>query len=240
MPPPFRVRFPLGEMTRLGPQIDGAAKKHASDNPSLLKVAGDLAETSGKLGSLTRPGAPSVLDADFARDELVRALATGIESQTHRVDVPDRRAAAIRLQPALFADGFAWVNAALGVESARIAKLLMDAASPTNAADLIKLGLGDCTAALAKRQVAFLDAERGRGAAAGAGIEVTKEGRKLMARFNRKLDVYVSRVEDEYGEEAKDAQRIADLLQPLVDATAREHAQEGPRSGGPTPPPKSP
>lgn len=239
MTAPIRVRYPLGEMTRLGPQLEGAATKHAKDNAALVAVAGDLAATSAKLGALTRPGTPSLLDADFLRDELVRALATGCESFSHRVDLPEHLAAAVRLLASLFGDGFAWVNAALGVESARIAEFLAGAAVPATAADLAKIGLTDCVKALDKAQHSFLDIERGKGAAAGAGKDVTKEQRKLVGRFNRKLDLFLSLVQDAYGEDPKDATRLNDLLQPLVAATGRVHAKQS-QGKSPTAPPKNP
>lgn len=237
MPASFRIRFSLREMTRLGPQLEGAVTKHASDNPALVAVVGALSATSTKLGSLARPGAPSVVDADLYRDELVRATATGFEYYGHRVDLPEHRAAAVRLQAALFPDGYAWVNAALGVESAAISKMLTAAAVPAVVADLAKLSMTDCMKALDHAQHSFLDVERGKGAAAGAGKDVTKDLRKLVARFNRKLDLYVSTVQDAYGEDPKEAARLNDLFQPLVDATGRERAQEAPPAGGATTPP---
>lgn len=254
MPAPFRLRLPLAEMARLGPQIQGAVKQYAPENASLVEVSADLAKTGGKIGSASRPRGVSVVGADEARDELVRALALGIQYTLHRVDLPDQRAAALRLQAALLGDGYAWVDAPLGVESARIAKLMTDAARPEVAADLATAGLADCVAALARYQDAYLDVERGRGAAAGASLEVTKEQRKLVATFNRKLDLYVAQVEDKYAaEDGADAVRRTALLQPIVAATGRDRAQDQPPGGGgggttgpgappggPTTPPTSP
>lgn len=229
---PLRLRLSPGEVARVAPQIDGAVKKHAADNTGLVKLGAEVATLGGKIGGFARPALTSLLAADQDRDELVRALALGIEAVTHRIDQPARRDAALRLEAALVGDGYTWVHGPMGVESARIRTLLDTAARPEIAADLKTVGLTDGVEAVDHYQETYLDVERGRGAAASAGVEYTQEQRKLLATFNRKLDRYVAQVNDEYPADGPERERNIALLQPIVQATGRDRSQDGPRGGG--------
>ncbi len=228
--PPFRTRFGIDEIGRLAPQIPGAVKAHASDNAGIVKLGGDLGDIGASIAALSRPGGLSIRGADKNRDMLVRALATGIEFWTYRIDVPEKQAAAFRAQDALFKDGFGWIHDAFGAETTRIGSLLTAIAKPAVAADLALIGLTDCAKAVGAYQHAFLDAEKGRGAAADLGPEVTRKQHALAGGFHLKLDLYVAVVGDTYQGDAKVKEREG-LLKPLVDATGRERASEGPKGG---------
>lgn len=231
----FRSRFPVAEMARLGPQLQGAVKEHAAGNKPLVDVAAELADVSGKLGSLSRPTPPSVLGADENRDEMVRAFALLLESATHRVDKPELQAAAKRLIAALLADGYSWVNAPLGVESKKIVTLLTDAATPKVAADVALVGGKDCLGGIDKYQKEYLEVERGRGAAVGVRPQVTVEERKLTTDFNLTLDLYIARVQKDYKlNDTATAGKNAALLRPILDASGRERGQDGGKPGAPT------
>jgi len=213
-------------------------QKHAPADTKIGPISGEMAGISSEIAALARPGLPSLLDADFARDELVRALGTGIEHFVHRVDLPDKRAAAQRIEAALLPDSYSWVSAAYGVETTRLGKLLTDAAKAPTAADLAALGLDGCVRAIDTAQQAFVVAEQNRGAAAAAGPEVTRKARTLARRFDRKLDIYVAAVEDTYPpEDPAHAGTNAALLQPLVEATGRGRAADRPPA---TPAPAAP
>lgn len=238
MSAPFRTRFPVTEITRIGPQIEGAVKKHASEEKDLLRICREMAAISSQIAALARPGLSSLLDLDFARDELIRALGSGIEHFTHRVDLPDKRAAAERLEDALLPDGYSWVTGAYGAQTKRVGELLTDAAKPEAAADLAAVGLDDCITAIDAAQKAFEMAEQNRGAGAAAGLEVTREARTLARKFNRKLDLYVAAVNDAYPPEdpCHESANTA-LLQPLVEASGRDRAADPrPAPGAPAAP----
>jgi flagellar hook-basal body complex protein FliE len=212
-------------MARLGPQLQGAVKAHASGNTVLVASATGLAETARLIAEITRPEAVSMTQQDFVRDELGRALVLGVESGTHRVDKPAKMQAAMRLEKGLVEDGCSWMSAPLGEETVRVNRLLTDAATVENAADLTELGLTDVVTALGQAQTDFEATEQKKGGVASSSQAATQKMRKLGRAFHRQLDLFVAQVEHDFeaDDSAKAPTRLA-IIQPLREATARLRA----------------
>jgi len=236
----FFTRFQVPEIIRVGPQLEGAVQQHAATDSLLVSEVAAITQLAATVASLTRPGAVLLTELDFARDELIRALELSAEAGTHRIDLPQRIPLAQQVLAVLFADGYGWVNAPLGQESVRIHQLLTDALKPAVAAALAALDLQVIVTALAEVQEKFEAEERVKGGSADAAKAVTRQIRQLRRQFDRKLDLFVSLVQDRYPVE--DHTKVAvqhALLQPLVDATARVRASQS-RSATPATPPAPP
>lgn len=217
-------KYPVSELVRLGPEINEVVGNFASENIALLALAGEMENLAGELMEIRQPESMNLEMADRVRDALVISFVHGLSHFSYRLDRKDLKEKADRLEAKLLDDGYAWIKAPYGEESARIHRLLNDASDPQIRSELESLNLNETIEAIAAAQLDFEKAEFTASHLSEQARDALQQIRNLIKEFHQKIELYTVMVQNEYSD-GEHLSILAKLIKPLYEATSRIKAR---------------